>query len=123
MIVENFIKFCIVGGSGLFVDMGITYALKEWLRLNKYIANASGFAIAATSNFFLNRWWTFQSESPDVSIQYLKFVTISLVGLSINTAIIYLLNDRLRWNFYLSKIGAIGVVTLWNFTMNYLFTF
>ncbi len=120
---ENFIKFCLVGGSGLLLDMGVTYATKEWMRLNKYVANGLGFTLAATTNFFLNRWWTFRSESPDISIQYMKFVTIAVVGLAINTSIIYILHDRLRLNFYLSKIGAIGVVTIWNFTMNYIFTF
>ncbi len=123
MILENFIKFCLVGGSGLLLDMGVTYATKEWMRLNKYVANGLGFTLAATTNFFLNRWWTFRSESPDISIQYMKFVTIAVVGLAINTSIIYILHDRLRLNFYLSKIGAIGVVTIWNFTMNYIFTF
>ncbi len=123
MILENFIKFCLVGGSGLLLDMGVTYATKEWMRLNKYVANGLGFTLAATTNFFLNRWWTFRSDSPDISIQYLKFVTIAVVGLAINTSIIYILHDRLRLNFYLSKIGAIGVVIIWNFTMNYIFTF
>ncbi|MFI3283114.1 MAG: GtrA family protein [Rikenellaceae bacterium] len=120
---QNFIKFCIVGGSGVFVDMGITYACKEWLKFNKYVANSLGFIVAATSNFFLNRWWTFHSTNGEMSTQYLKFIGISMVGLGINSCVIYLLSDKLRWNFYRSKIGAIGVVTFWNFFMNYLFTF
>ena len=37
--IEQFLKFCIVGGSGVFVDFGITYLCKEWLRHNKYVAN------------------------------------------------------------------------------------
>ena len=28
--IEQFIKFCVVGGSGVFVDFGITYLCKEW---------------------------------------------------------------------------------------------
>ncbi len=121
--VENLIKFCIVGGLGVFIDMGVTYLCKELLRINRYVANAAGFITAASSNFFLNRWWTFQSTNAEVSVQYLKFIAIALVGLAINTSIVYLLSDRLRLNFYISKVGAIGVVTFWNFFMNYLFTF
>lgn len=34
--IQQFIKFCVVGGSGVFVDFGVTYLCKEWLRLNKY---------------------------------------------------------------------------------------
>ena len=35
----QFIKFCVVGASGMAVDFGITFLGKENLRLNKYVAN------------------------------------------------------------------------------------
>lgn len=122
-LIKYFIKFCVVGGSGVVVDFSITYLCKEILKLNKYISNSLGFTVAATSNFILNRWWTFNSLESDISIQYFKFIGFSLIGLIINNSVIYLLNDKLRWNFYFSKLFAIGVVTFWNFAMNYLFTF
>ena len=46
--IQQFIKFCVVGGSGVFIDFGITYLCKEWLRLNKYLANSLGFLCAST---------------------------------------------------------------------------
>ncbi|MBE6181334.1 MAG: GtrA family protein [Rikenellaceae bacterium] len=121
--IQQFIKFCIVGGSGVFVDFGITYLCKEWLRFNKYIANSLGFFCASTSNYLLNRIWTFDSVDPNIATQYLRFFGIAIIGLLINNAVIYLLHDRLKWNFYLSKLFAIGVVTFWNFFMNYFFNF
>ena len=45
--IEQFFKFCVVGGSGVFVDFGITYLCKEWLKLNKYVANSLGFLCAS----------------------------------------------------------------------------
>ncbi len=111
-----------VGGSGVFVDFSITYICKEWIRLNKYIANSLGFTFAATSNYLLNRLWTFESHN-SIPTEYMKFIGISLIGLGINNAVIYLLTEKLKWNFYLSKLFAIGVVTVWNFFMNYFFTF
>lgn len=121
--IEQFIKFCVVGGSGVFVDFGITYLCKELLRLNKYVANSLGFLSASTTNYILNRVWTFHDQNPDITGQYLRFLGIALVGLAINNAVIYLLNDRLKFNFYLAKLFAIGVVTFWNFFMNYFFNF
>ena len=94
--IEQFLKFCAVGGSGVFVDFGITYACKEWLRLNKYVANSLGFLCAATTNYILNRIWTFHNENPDIAGQYLRFLGISLVGLAINNATIYVLHGRFR---------------------------
>ena len=121
--IQQLIKFCIVGGSGVFVDFGVTYLCKEWLRFNKYIANSLGFFCASTTNYLLNRIWTFGSDDPDITAQYLRFLGIALIGLLINNTVIYLLHDRLKWNFYFSKLCAIGVVTFWNFFMNYFFNF
>ena len=120
---QQFVKFCIVGGSGVFVDFGVTWLLKEVCRINKYVANSAGFVCAATGNYLLNRIWTFESHDPEIAAQYLRFIGISVIGLLINNAVIYLLNDRLRLPFYLSKVLAIGVVTFWNFFMNYFFNF
>lgn len=121
--IEQFLKFCLVGGSGVFVDFGITYLCKEWLRLNKYVANSLGFLCAATSNYVLNRLWTFGSTDPHVAVQYMRFLGISAVGLAINNLTIYVLHGRFQLNFYLAKLFAIGVVTFWNFFMNYFFNF
>ena len=106
--IEQFFKFCVVGGSGVFVDFGVTYLCKEWLKLNKYVANSLGFLCASTSNYILNRIWTFQNENPDITGQYLRFLGIAAVGLVINNATIYVLHGRFRLNFYLAKLFAIG---------------
>lgn len=122
-ILVRFIRFGIVGASGMVVDFGITWLCKEKLRWNKYLSNSLGFVTAATNNYLWNRVWTFESESRAVAREYISFVVIALIGLGLNNLIIYLLHDKLRLNFYLSKLIAIGCVTLWNFSMNYVFTF
>lgn len=119
----KFMKFCVVGVSGTAIDFALTYVCKEWLGIKKLVANAIGFVVAATTNYILNRVWTFESVNSQVGLEYVKFFGVSLVGLGINTTILYLLNEKLHWNFYLSKVGATGVVMLWNFFANYLFTF
>lgn len=119
----KFLKFGVVGFSGLFIDFGLTYLFKEVLHVQKYVSNAIGFMMAASSNYFLNRIWTFESTNPNIALEYTEFIVISLIGLIINTAILYLLVSKLKMNFYLSKVFAIAVVTLWNFFANLLITF
>ncbi|MDY0076225.1 MAG: GtrA family protein [Bacteroidales bacterium] len=119
----KFLKFGVVGFSGLFIDFGLTYLFKEVLHVQKYVSNAIGFMLAASSNYFLNRIWTFESTNPNIALEYTEFIVISIIGLIINTAILYLLVSKLKMNFYLSKIFAIAVVTLWNFFANLLVTF
>ena len=80
---SQFIKFCVVGFTGMVVDFGITFLCKEKLRLNKYISNSLGFVTAASSNYFLNRLWTFESHDPKIAAQYIQFVGISAQFLSV----------------------------------------
>ena len=119
----KFLKFGIVGTSGVVVDFGITYILKEKLKIQQYISNAIGFLCASTTNYFLNRFWTFHSTDPNISLEYGRFILVSMLGLAINTLILWLLVTKFKWNFYLSKLCAIGVVTVWNFFVNLAFTF
>jgi putative flippase GtrA len=123
LIIIKFLKFCVVGFSGMLIDFGTTWLLKEKARVNKYIANSTGFVLAATSNYIWNRIWTFHSSNDQIAVEYLSFILISVAGLGINNFIIFLLNDKLKFNFYLSKLIAIGVVTIWNFVMNFIITF
>lgn len=119
----KFLKFGVVGFSGVFVDFGFTYLCKEVFKIQKYVSNAIGFTMAATSNYFLNRIWTFESHNPEVFTEYSKFLIISLFGLLINTLILWILVNKFKKNFYISKLFAIAIVTVWNFFANITFTF
>jgi putative flippase GtrA len=119
----KFLKFGIVGLSGVAVDFGITFLLKEKFRVNKYFSNTCGFFTASSSNFVLNRLWTFQSSDPAIAFQYAKYISLSIVGVLLSNAIIYLLHGRWKWNFYFAKLMSIAVVVFWNFFASYFFAF
>jgi putative flippase GtrA len=118
------LKFGIVGLSGLIIDFSITYFLKEKASINKYLANATGFTCAVISNFFLNKYWTFNSvDSQLITNQFFLFAIISIMGLCINSSVIMLLIRRMNVQFYLSKAIAVCIVFIWNFLMNNYITF
>lgn len=119
----RFLRFCVVGVSGTIIDFGLTWLCKEKFHVPKFIANAIGFVVAATSNYILNRLWTWQSTNEQVGVEYVKFFTVSLIGLGLNTLILYLMHEKFKLGFYLSKVFATGVVMLWNFFANNFFTF
>lgn len=123
LLLSQLLKFGIVGCSGMIIDFGATYLCKEILKINKFLSNGIGFILAATSNYFINRIWTFNSQTEDIGIQYAQFMTVSVIGLGINSLVLYLLNEKLKWNFYFSKVIAIAITTIWNFFANLLFTF
>lgn len=119
----KFLKFGAVGLSGTIIDFFFTWLCKEKLRWNKFLSNSIGFTLAATSNYILNRIWTFESENPDIPREYLSFVFVSVIGLGLNNLFLFLFHEKLKMNFYLAKVFAIAMVTIWNFTANYLITF
>ncbi|HQQ02123.1 MAG TPA: GtrA family protein [Bacteroidales bacterium] len=106
-LISKFIKFLIVGFSGLIVDYGITAFSKEILKIQRFIANAMGFVCAATSNYYLNRIWTFSSTNPQILKEFSYFFIISLIGLGINSLILWLVLKNFKINFYLAKIISV----------------
>jgi putative flippase GtrA len=119
----KFVLFCFVGFTGLIIDFGMTYLLKEKVNINKFIANGIGFITAVSSNFYLNKRITFNNTDPNFITQYMSFILVSLVGLSINTFLIYLFHTRLKYQFYLSKLFSICIVVVWNYFMSSLLVF
>jgi putative flippase GtrA len=117
----KFLKFVIVGFSGLFVDFSITYILKEKLKVHRYISSSTGFIFAASSNYLFNRIWTFESNNPRVFTEYGTFILISLIGLAINNLFLYIFEKKMR--FYFAKFLAVLVTSFWNFTANYYINF
>lgn len=122
-LISKFIRFGVVGFSGLLIDFGFTYLFKDKLKVNKYAANIIGFGIAVCSNFILNKFWTFEDSSGTYFVQFSLFFGIALVGLLINQSILFATHEYFKIRFYFAKVFAIGVVTLWNFGLNFFFTF
>lgn len=136
-LIIKFLKFGIVGASGMVVDFGVLILLRDLVGLPDLWANTISFTAAATSNYFLNRIWTFRSKDKEVGKEYAKFLIVSIIGLGINNGVLYL--SSILWPeaynasatllgtnidlFYLFKLAAIAVTTLWNFFGNMLFTF
>ncbi|MCW3127319.1 MAG: glycosyl transferase family 2 [Bacteroidetes bacterium] len=111
------LKFAVVGLSAFLVDFGTVYTFKEKVKLNKYIANTIAFIVSASFNFALNRAWAFGNHDPEIVTQAVKFAVSMTIGFLIATGVIYVFSDRLRMNFYFSKLLGISVAMIWNFTM------
>ena len=122
-LITKLLKFGVVGASGMAVDFGFTFLFKEKFKVQKYFANAIGFSMAVISNYFFNRIWTFEDTSSHVMHQFSNFALAAIAGLAINTLILWLLVSKRKFKFYFAKLIAIGVVVIWNFSINYFFIF
>lgn len=116
------VKFAITGGIGFIIDFLFTWFFKERIGLNQYAANGIGFSMAVLSNFCLNKFWTFNNKGK-IGFQFGYFALFSLIGLALNTFLVFCLVQYCKLNFYLSKCIAIGLVFIWNFLVNNFITF
>jgi dolichol-phosphate mannosyltransferase len=120
----KFLRFGIVGFSGVFVNMGVLYVLRNSLHLELTRSLILAAELAIISNFFWNDLWTFgdiskrQPGNRQRLKRLLKFNTICLMGLILNVLLVNLMFNIFGMNEYLATLIAIAVVTLWNFWIN-----
>src|SRR4051794_28835841 len=79
MVAVQFIQFGVVGVSGFLVDTATVYGLRHALGL--YGAGLAGYVTAASSNWLLNRIWTFRGHgSGSAHRQWARFMVTNLCG-------------------------------------------
>ena len=116
------IKFGFVGLSGLCIDFGITWLLKEKARINKYVANSCGFISAVVNNYTWNRYWTFKSTH-DWLPEFGRFILFALAGLVLSNLLILFFHGKRNVKFYYAKGLAVICVFAWNFLANFFYNF
>lgn len=122
--IGRFIRFGIVGFSGVFVDMAIFYLLREQVGLGLTRSATLSAEVAILNNFLWNDAWTFGDISRHQRgwrqrlERFLKFNLICLAGLILNVLLVNLLFNVFGINEYVSKLIAIAAVTVWNFWIN-----
>jgi len=122
--IGRFIRFGVVGFSGVFVDMTIFYLLREHVELGLTRSAILSTEVAILNNFLWNDLWTFSDISQHQRgwrkrlKRFLKFNVICLVGLILNVLLVNLLFNVFGINEYVAKLMAIAAVTVWNFWIN-----
>ena len=137
---KRFAKFAIVGAVGMAVDFLVFNLFFVGLGLAPVAASIVSFLAAVTSNFVLNRSWTFHdSRTKTLRLQLAQYVLVNAVGLIIRTPIFAALGGLLNafldarqlpfgfdaaWLAHnLALAAAIGVILLWNYFVNRRWTF
>ncbi len=123
ILINVLLKFSLIGIIGVVINFLITFLLKEYLKVNKYVSNSFGYLIAISFNFLANKFFTFKSDNSKIYDEVIKFIIVTSIGILINHIIVYLLTEKKNMNFYFSKIAAVIVVFIWNFTLHSIFTF
>jgi len=122
----RFVKFCLVGASGVIVNMGLLWLLTEFAGLFYLFSSAISIETSIISNFTLNDFFTFPDRRTrglrDFLKRLVKFNLVSLAGLGLNMAVLWLLTSVLGVYYLLSNLCGIAVAILWNYLVNFWWT-
>jgi putative flippase GtrA len=96
MLVHELTKFGIVGAFNTALDFGVANFLHVGLHTNQYLAKTVSVTIAATSSYFMNRYWTFRHRArTGIGREYALFFVLNGIGLVIALACIWLVTGPL----------------------------
>ncbi len=122
---KTFLKFAVVGASGVIVNL-LSFSLLLEVGLNKFIASPLAIELSIISNFLFNNYWTFRERKTNdrIRVKGLKFNVVSLMSLAFSYSTFILLS------YFYSNTSPqihqlIGIIpaTLINFFLNSYWTF
>lgn len=124
-LLEQVLKFGVVGVIATIIDFGVMVLLHELLGIDAVVAAALSFAVALAFNYFASMRYVF-TRREDISREReaTLFVLLSLVGLAINELIMVAGQFVLEANglpfqegfgYVVVKVFATAIVMVWNF--------
>jgi len=120
-------RFYTVGASGFIVNYMISLLLTGGVSDLWYLhANVVGIIASITTNFILNKTWTFGDRDFRVRktiSQYGKFAMFSSLGALVQLGMVYFLVDSNEISYPLALILAVMTAAFGNFVLNKKFTF
>ena len=120
-------RFYTVGASGFVINYLISILFAGGISDLWYLhANIIGITISMTTNFILNKMWTFEDKdfSAKTTIkQYSKFVGFSTLGAIVQLAMVFSLVEWHQMTYPLALILAVAIAAFGNFVLNKKWTF
>jgi putative flippase GtrA len=125
LINKELVRFGLVGLVNTGIDWVAYLFLTrffDWWSEHYIYAKIGAFTLAVTNSYFLNRYWTFNSNDR-MSGQITRFIFTSLVGLYLSANLLALSVERLKvpdiWGLLLATL----IVFSWNFLINKFWVF
>jgi dolichol-phosphate mannosyltransferase len=122
---KTFIKFAVVGASGVVVNLA-SFTLLMHMGLNKFLASPVAIELSIVTNFLLNNFWTFSKRdmNDQIHIRGLKFniVSFAALGVSYGTFLVLSVVDPAGIP-QLHQAAGIIPATLINYFLNSYWTF
>jgi len=110
----QFFRYIFVGGAAFVADFITLFILREWVKLNLYVAVGLAFIFGLLTNYILSKLLVFTREN---SIgEFVTFTIIGIIGLIFTELLMHLFAVVIGIQYLISKAIVAGIVLIWNFT-------
>ena len=113
---QQFARYFIIGFSGVILDVGSLYLLKEYLHLRPVVAVIINGIFLLNYVFFLNKYWAFKSTGITHK-QIVRFFILAGFNYVIAIAWMFIFNHKFGFNYLLVRIANIALSVAWNFLL------
>ena len=134
-LINQLVKFGVVGVICFIIDYFITIIMADVLGIHYMIAKFWGFVVSVIINYLLSMKFVFhRREDLEKKKEFTLFIILSVIGLIINEVVIFTCIDGLYYHIailrdiipekFIVSIGAIiatGVVMIYNFISRKIF--
>lgn len=111
----QFFLYLIVGGLATIVEWAVFYVLNSFLLIHYALSTAIAFILSTFANCFFGRLILFHESKQNIAKELVKIYAVSIIGLLMNIAIMFVAVEKIGIQEILSKIIATGIVFIWNF--------
>lgn len=119
-LINQILRFGVVGGIAFVIDYSILYILTEFIGIASLISAAIAFSISVIFNYIASIKWVFDVNKKQTKKDVIIFLGLSIIGLGINELIIYVGNN-IGIYYMISKLFSTFIVMVYNFITRKLF--
>ncbi len=117
----RFEKFCLVGLSGVLINLGLLYLFVEFFNIQKTIAFTASILISILTNYFFNSRFTYRDNRSSSRRESLKrlsyYYAFSFLTMFVTLSIYHELINNFHLYYIFSALLAIAFTTVLNFTL------
>lgn len=109
-------RFGAVGGVGTLIHVAMFSGLIELFDMAPLLANLAAFCTAVGVSFAGHYHWTFADkktfhrEVPKMGKAMRRFLLVSLIGLSLNSLVVYVIVNLLAWSYWYAVVLMVTAV-------------
>ena len=93
-LIAQLLKFGVVGGISFVVDFTVYAVLANVIGVHYLIAGVCSFVVSVTVNYLLSMKFVFESKDDmKKTTEFAVFVILSLIGLGLNSVILFICMD------------------------------